>query len=86
MNMSDMGASLIIVGNIMGIKRNEQWGNRLQFILQSGEEISQIDVKIADGDKTVYQANDRIKIQVRAFVSKSGVGFEAIGAGQKVEK
>ena len=77
-----MFAELVIKGQIAGLKKNEMYGDRIQFILKGDEAIQQVDVKLSENDKTIYSVGSNAIVRVRAFAGKSGVGFEAIEPAQ----
>ncbi|HFQ5013682.1 TPA: hypothetical protein ACGUQA_004593 [Vibrio vulnificus] len=87
MEMSQIYSRLTLQGQVMGIKRSEQYGNSLQFMVQDGESITQVDVKLSDGDNTPYQMGTVVSIPVRAFGRKTGgVGFQATDKGRVSEQ
>ncbi|PIB14499.1 hypothetical protein [Vibrio rotiferianus] len=84
-----MDMKLTITGTING-KRETNWDNKtqhyLQFLAQDNGAIKVIDVRLAEGDPLGYQNGDKVQVDVRAYSSKNGVGFEALSPCRKETK
>jgi len=79
MDMSNVYSSLFLKGMVQGVKRSEQYGDSLQFMIREGDQIAQADVRLHENDRQQYKIGDVVSVAVRAFGRKTGgVGYQAV--------